>query len=292
MLTLLILGGLLPLQPGVESPQDCGDWCENPGIGLSRQRVLELAEQYPPENSGPPESPTHWYVYARPMDCPGNSPENPDEVACDFAMNYCEENVPDSSGPRTVVYRQAHDESGAIGSWGRIDPTCYTAQVPPRSGQAPEGVTIEMIVEHFNLTPFSIPQLAMQPPDDRTLVRLPVYYQANFPEEGFEPGEIETVTLVGDEVRIRPTLETLSYDFGDGAVLTDTVSLGGPYPSGDVSHAYESAGAYTASLQITFGGEYSINGGPWLTVPAEQTLDAGSRDLQVFTSVNRLTGDD
>lgn len=265
---------------------------EDPGVLLSLRKVQALADNYPPENSGPPEAPTHWYEYVAVIACDGNTVDDPNRVMCPEVFEFCERFEPGSTGPQSRIYHRIVDESGATGGWVLEGATCFTRQVPERSGQPAEGVTIEMIIEQFNLTPFSIPTLAMQPPDDRTLVTLPVYFQAAFPDEGYEPGEIETVEMLGDEVRIRPTLQNFTYDFGDGTTLTDTLSLGGPYPTGDVTNTYDTAGSYTASLTVTFGGEYSINGEPWQTIPADQTLDAGTRELQVFTSRNHLTGND
>ncbi len=145
-----------------------------------------------------------------------------------------------------------------------------------------------MIIEQFHQTDFAPPQALMQPPDNRTLVNLPVYYQLAWPEEGFEPQEIDTTDLAGFSVRIRPTLQDVTYSFGDGSSEGPTTSLGGPYPTGDITHTYLSKGSVNPSISVTYGGEVSVDGDDWQTIDASVAIDGPAVPLEVLTSRNRL----
>lgn len=145
-----------------------------------------------------------------------------------------------------------------------------------------------MIIEQFYAMEFAAPGIIMQPPDNQTLVTLPVYFEVVWPEEGFEPQEVDETTLANRQVRIRPVLQDVTYDFGDGTAEGPTTSLGGPYPSGDISHAYESDGDVSPSVSVTYGGEVSVDGGAWQSIDASVTIDGPPEPLEVLASRNRL----
>lgn len=88
-----------------------------------------------------------------------------------------------------------------------------------------------MILEQFHRTQFALPTMSIEPPDGRTVVNLPVFYELIWPEAGFEPDEVDTTEIVGHEVRIRPTLDSANYHFGDGSSSGPTGFLGGPHPA-------------------------------------------------------------
>lgn len=225
------------------------------------------------------------------IDCVGNTPDNPEEVLCGRAVTYCEENVPGSSGPYSIIYRRVADESGALSGWERVGPTCFTPQVPARSGEGVPELTEAMVVEQFHRTQFSLPTASLEPPDNRVLVNLPVYYELVWPEQGFAPQEIDTVDILGYAVRIRPTLSSVTYHFGDGSSEGPTTSLGGGYPNGDITHEYVQAGDVAPHITVVYGGEYSVNGSAWATIPGTATIEGPSRPLEVLTSTNRLYED-
>ncbi|QFG68068.1 hypothetical protein [Ornithinimicrobium pratense] len=145
-----------------------------------------------------------------------------------------------------------------------------------------------MILERFHRTDFALPEMVIQPPDGQTLVNLPVYFQLSWPEAGFEPGEVDTTTIVGHEVRIRPTLAGVTYHTGDGASVGPTTSLGGPYPTGDITHEYSRAAQVTPYISVEYGGEVSVDGGAWSVIPGSATVEGPGSPLQVLTSENRL----
>ncbi|WP_139720474.1 hypothetical protein [Serinicoccus chungangensis] len=155
-----------------------------------------------------------------------------------------------------------------------------------------EELTEAMIIEQFHRTQFALPQTVMEPPGNRTLVNLPVYFELAWPEGGFQPQEVDVTTLIGHEVRIRPTLVGATYVTGDGTVIGPTTSLGGPYPGGDITHEYGSAADVGPYISVEYGGEVSVDGGEWSTIPSTVTIDGPATPLEVLTSTNRLYSND
>ncbi len=264
----------------------CGE--EGGGVytGFTRQQTVGLSDAYPPGVNITTE-PTAWFEYVAVFSCAGNTPNNPTDVLCGEAIIYCQNLAPGSPGPYALVYRRIIEPGQPDGPWQPAGFTCFTTSVPARSGQ-PAELTDAMIEEQFHQTDFALPEAVMQPPDNRTLVNLPVYYQLAWPEEGFEPQEIDTTELAGFSVRIRPTLQDVTYHFGDGSSEGPTQSLGGPYPEGDITHTYVSKGAVTPSISVTYGGEVSVEGRSWQNIGASVTIDGPAVPLEVLTSRNRL----
>ncbi len=286
---LLLASIGMPLSP--TDPPCRGAQCEIDGdgvaVGLTKQQTQALAASYPTGST--PDSPTQWYDYVAVIDCiPPNSPERPRLEICGFAVTYCEENVPESFGPRSIIYRRAADDSGPLEDWAPVAPTCWTDSVPPRSGEPAEELTEAMIVEQFHRTDFALPQAVIEPPDGATLVNLPVYFELAWPDAGFAPAEVDTTTLAGHEVRIRPTLVGATYVTGDGTSIGPTTSLGGGYPDGDITHEYTTAAEVSPYISVEYGGEVSVDGGSWSTIPSTAVIDGPSAPLQVLQSRNRL----
>ncbi len=145
-----------------------------------------------------------------------------------------------------------------------------------------------MIQSEWSFTPFAAPQMSIQPVKNRTLVNLPTYFAASWPQDGYAPGEVRTVTLLGHSVGIKPILKSNIFDYGDGTTSGPTTSMGGTWPSGDIRHSYENAGAFTTSVRTTYGGQYSIDGGDWIDLPGTTVVTGPAEPLQVLTSTNRL----
>ena len=69
------------------------------------------------------------------------------------------------------------------------------AECRPR-GRPP--LTMAMIQDAFNHTPWAKPQISTQPQGDVTLVGLDTFYKVNWTaEEGFQPGEVDASTRRG-----------------------------------------------------------------------------------------------
>jgi hypothetical protein len=246
-----------------------------------------LAQEFPDTSAIRDGDPSSWYEYRVIIACEGNYPDDPSETACAAALAACTALDPDAPGPHHWIFRRVVTADGSVSTWSRYGHTCFPAAVPTRSGEEP-GLTEAMIVEQFHRTDFALPQVVLQPSDNRALVNLPVFFELAWPEAGFEPQEVDTTVLVGREVRIRPTLQDATYIFGDGSSHGPTSSLGGPYPDGDVTHTYTAASTVNPSIEVTYGGEVSVDGADWTVIPASVTIAGPAVPLEVLTSRNRL----
>ncbi len=169
--------------------------------------------------------------------------------------------------------------------------TCFPERDARAVGVAPRPrVTLAMIRAAWRDTPFAKPMAVIQPPGNRTLVNIPTYFQASWPVMGYAPQEVNTVTLLGQRVRIRPTLEHFTYSYGDGQTLR-TTSAGGGYPDGDVQHTYVKKGIRTVRIDATYGGEFSLDGGEWTPIAGTVTIQGPTQQLTVLTAKNRLLVD-
>jgi len=144
------------------------------------------------------------------------------------------------------------------------------------------------ILAAFHNTAWAKPAVHVQPEGNVTLVTLPTYFEVTWPTAGFQPGEIDSTTLLGNGVRIRPTVKGYSYVFGDGTESGPTLSPGGSYPDGDITHAYAKAGIYDSHIDITYGGEFSVAGGSWIPIPDTVTVAGPIQPLTVRTARARL----
>ncbi|MDO5741226.1 MAG: hypothetical protein Q4P07_13870 [Ornithinimicrobium sp.] len=245
-----------------------------------------MAESYPPGSSA--DNPTSWYEYVAVIACHQNSPAQPKLEICQQAIDYCQQNAPDSPGPYAIIHRRLADDTGPLSGWQSVAPTCFTPSVPARSGEPAVELTEAMIVEQFHRTDFALPEAVIQPPGGKTLVNLPVYFELAWPAAGFEPQEVDTTTIVGHQVRIRPTLVGITYLTGDGATIGPTTSMGGPYPDGDINHEYTTRAQVNPSISVEYGGEVSVNGGGWRAIPSSATIEGPPVPLEILTSKNRL----
>jgi hypothetical protein len=289
----LLAMAFVPLQ--ADSPR-CGTggfFCDLAGEGIyvgSAQQGVSLADEYPDGPIEPGVNPSSWYEYRVIIACQGNYPDDPSEAACAAALAACAALDPQAPGPHHWIFRRVVAADGTTSAWSRYGHTCFPAAVPTRSGAEP-GLTEAMIIEQFHRTEFAEPRVVLQPVDNKALVNLPVYFELDWPEAGFSPDEVDTTTLVGREVRIRPTLQDVTYVFGDGEAHGPTTSLGGPYPDGDITHIYRVADAVNPSISVTYGGEVSVDGAAWTPIPASVTIDGPATPVEVLTSRNRLYSD-
>ena len=277
-LTLLVL-------PAVRAAADVGGKLRHDGIktGVTRT-VLDRAKSGLEIKSGKPDKRS--FQYTSVYDCPSNGPSNQDlDLPCNGSTQACAGNTPEQGqGPRLRLYRREIDARGmGITGWQPLGTTCSPELVPgkPAVGLGP-------ILAAFHNTPFAEPAVHIQPEGNITLVTLPTYFAVTWPKAGFQPGEVDTVTLLGHRVQIRPTIEGYTYLFGDGTSFGPTTSPGGRYPNGDITHAYPKAGTYDTHIALTYGGEFSFDGTAWLTIPGTATVEGPTQAVTVKTAHARL----
>lgn len=199
---------------------------------------------------------------------------------CEAAIRECANNTPEQGlGPANRIFRQA--EGSDI--WEFRGVTCF----PNLVDDGPE-LTMAMILEAFHDTAFAVPEVTTQPKGDVTLVTLPTYYQVVWPDAGYAPNEIDTTTLLGFQVDIRPRLDSITYHFGDGETEGPTRDEGGPYPTGNVIHEYTAKGSYQARADVVYGGQFRVNGGAWADIPGTASISGAETTVTVRESRARL----
>ena len=225
------------------------------------------------------------YEYVTILACGNNTVTSTVEVGCTSAYQTCTDaNAP---GPYSIIFRRLLiPEPDVTKVWERVGTTCWPNAVP--NNTARPQLTMAMIKSQWEHTPFAKPTVATQPVGGATLVTLPVYFQLRYPAAGFQPNEINTVTLLGHQVRIKPTFKHNVFTFGDGSTSGTTQSGGGTYPDGDIKHAYDKRGRYTTSVATTYGGQYSVDGGGWADIPGAITVSGPTSTIEVVTTKNEL----
>jgi hypothetical protein len=79
-----------------------------------------------------------------------------------------------------------------------------------------------------------------------------------------------------------------TYVFGDGESFGPTPSPGGIYPNGDITHIYPKRGVYPTRIDVTYGGEFRVDEGDWITIPDTVTVTGPDQLLTVKTAHARL----
>ena len=141
-----------------------------------------------------------------------------DDLLCGNVSAQCDPTNPNiGPGPLTRVLRRELDPgTGApAGPYEVVGLTCFPDGIP----QGKKTLGLAQIIRAFNETKFAKPQTRLQPKGNVTLVTLPVFFEVAWPAAGYQPQEVDAVTLLGYAVRIRPTLEHFSYVFGDGTYV-------------------------------------------------------------------------
>ena len=251
-------------------------------VTLDAKEVRSLRKPPPAQNKT-----IKAYEFRSVVDCEFNTVTDPTEFYCPRAMGYCLQFEPGTTGPLIQIWRrEVYVGSKKPGPWKLVGRTCHTDLVP----SAPV-LSMAQILSAFRRTPFAKPRVHIQPEGNETLVTLPTYFETTWPAEGFQPGEVDTADpaqMLGHRVRIRPTATSYTYTFGDGTHLGPTDSPGGTYPDGDVTHTYDKAGSYPTRISVTYGGEFSIDGGQWIRIPATATVTGPTQPLRVRIANNRL----
>jgi hypothetical protein len=254
------------------------------GVDVTKT-VLNRASKGLDLQTGEPDKRVFEYTSA--TACQSSTPGGANaDVPCVGAIQACAGNTPQQGqGPQVRLYRRELDPSGKPlkPQWQLIGTTCLPELVP-----GTRVLGMGKILDAFHNTAWAKPTTHTQPEGNVTLVTLATYFQVRWPTTGYQPGEIDTTTLLGNQVRIRPTAQSYTYLFGDGTSTGPTTSPGGTYPDGNITHAYPKAGTYNSHIDITYGGEFSVDGGPWIPIPDTVTITGQPQPVTVKTAHARL----
>lgn len=248
--------------------------CNNEGKGfLVAKDMLKLSGGHV---AGTPQQ---FYDYGISPYCGGVAPEEPGGVECTVMKIYCDDKP--GNGPAVWVFQRRINPDTP---WERQGYTCYPNLIPGK-------VDMDAIAAAFHRTTLATPALHIQPEHNLTLVTLPTYFELEWPKAGFQPDELDVLNprdWFGMTVTVRPTLDSVTYDYGDGATSGPTTSPGGPYPTGDIVHSYPSAGTYTVRADAVYRGYVSIDESDWIEIPGTVAIPGTPEELRVTTARNHL----
>ena len=182
-----------------------------------------------------------------------------------------------------MLYEILARPAGSTQPWQPIGTTCFADHVP---GTGPV-LSIGQILDAFHTTPWASARINTQPAGNTTLVALPTFFMIDWSTEGYQPGEIDTLDparMLGLRVQIRPAVDHYTYVFGDGTTFGPTPSTGGPWPGGDITHAYPKPGSYHTRVDTTFTGQFRVNDGPWTQIPDTITIPGPPTTVTVKTA--------
>lgn len=264
-------------------------------FGMSAAQLRELGSKV---RGGVAASATGpWWEYAATSYCNFLPPGQVDgDVSCTQAWTVCTRGADDpaAGGPAVHVWGrlvnaagEPVDEAGvpvAGDGWQRVGFTCLP-QLVPGAGNV---LTMADVLRQFHDTPFAKAEVSVQPVGGVTLVNLPTYFEAAWRSEGFGPGEVDATVLVGRAVEIRPRVKHVEFFFGDGTTSGPTTSLGGPYPDGDIVYTYRTASRVQVRADVTYGGEFRVDGGEWMEIPGTARVVGVPFALRVAEAKARL----
>jgi hypothetical protein len=178
--------------------------------------------------------------------------------------------------------------SRRVGSGDRWVKSGFACRSPQQVQAATPGVTRAMVARAFARVRFAHPRVHVQPEGDVTLVNLATYFAVEWPVQGYEPGEVASVDLLGRMVRLRPRAVSYTYWFGDGGRFGPTSDAGGSFPTGRVRHVYRRTGRVPVRVDVAYSGEYSLSGGPWQPIDLTVPVTGQSHSVQVKQARARL----
>ncbi|WP_406830238.1 hypothetical protein ABEG17_14755 [Pedococcus sp. KACC 23699] len=203
---------------------------------------------------------------------------NSDTVAgeatnCSYAMTACSFRNPPSD--EIFYWVQSRPRAATNAPWTTVDSLCGLDDAPPGVPAPPAIPTMGQIQTAFKQLPFSKPRVTIQPAGNVTLVNLPTYYRATWPDDdGLQPGEVSTpVKLLSWSVEFKIAPRSYQFHYGDGSTSGAVTDAGGVYPDGKIRHTYSKtheAAKVTVDSRLT--GQYRVNGGPWTDINAVADL--------------------
>ncbi|MBS2936566.1 hypothetical protein KDN32_02280 [Nocardioides sp. J2M5] len=141
----------------------------------------------------------------------------------------------------------------------------------------------DLVIEAFQALDWKPSELTVQPKNGKTLVNL----KTNFFTTNTDVSSIP-VQLIRARVVVSARPIAYRWNFGDGSSIT-TSSPGAPYPSLDVSHAYDRTDEVVVSVDTQYGdASFTVNGGPPEAIPSTIWVDGATQDLAIVEALPQL----
>ncbi|GAA1998047.1 PKD domain-containing protein [Nakamurella flavida] len=142
------------------------------------------------------------------------------------------------------------------------------------------------MAEVFLTLPLALPDIKTNPPAPAcTVVNIENTFYLDPPS-----AEAQTVDILGTPVTIYPAVENYTFTYGDGTSHT-TTDPGEPYPDTTNTHTYTQAGTYSASVTVTWTGEWEAPGIPRGPIPGTAQTTSAPTTLYTHTYRTQLLDD-
>lgn len=189
-----------------------------------------------------------------------------ERMNCSYAATACRYRNPPSDD---LLYRLESRPTGSGGAWTRVQDMCGLDEAPAQAAPPPPVPSFGQIQMAFRRLPFSKPTVRVEPRGNVTLVNLPTYFEAVWPQdEGLEPGEVsQPVQLLSWSVEFKIASRSYNFHYGDGTSSGPVADAGGGHPEGTVRHVYPRANpAASVSVDAQLTGQFRVNGGEWTDI--------------------------
>jgi len=205
-----------------------------------------------------------------------------------LAESFCAQAVQACSGtpdPHDVLYWRftlpSQTGAGPHGLWLLTGQACIGA------GQVAAVAALPALtLEDFQRLPLPPGTAHVQPDRGWALINVATNVYVNAP-----PVTLHT-SLLGFGVEVKATPVRYRWTFGEGPAsqALETTDPGGAYPAMTTTHTYEAPGAYRITLTTFYTGEYSVDGGPWLTVDGQAHVDTPPIPIELIEARTHLVG--
>ena len=209
--------------------------------------------------------------------------------ACKQVFNDCALNAIGRQPVDPFVTTKAELQQSPGHVWTMIGENCNARTSRPQLTPLLVRQQVEKLVPH--------PGIGVAPPGGRTLVNLQTVLWADTPADR----RLGTVRLLGIyRVALRVHVQQVLWDFGDGTSAR-TGSPGRPYRAGEhcatvtcpghFGHVFGRTGSMTITSQVSWTGQYSVNGGQWQTIAGAVTGPQAAAEVTVVQARGVLVAD-
>ncbi len=297
LITIGCLGSLIPAAAAKSSPHDCqGSVAVGQGSGSFDRSATQKCGVPPPgpTDASAPVIPAGPVILYRQVDCGPPRVGIPDVVNhqnfCSLVRRDCSVADPKElpTDPHVTTLALLRSDDGGK-TWVYTGAGCTALTARPQVTPLLARQEIEKLVPR--------PGIGVAPPGGKTLVNVQTVLWANTPADR----GLGTVTLLGTyRVALRVQVQQVAWAFGDGVTeIADGPGL--PYRKGEhcttvtcpghFGHVYATTGTMTITEQVTWSGQYSVNGGAWQDVAGAVDGPAATAQVTVVQARGVLVAD-
>ncbi|WP_157103200.1 hypothetical protein [Neomicrococcus aestuarii] len=104
-------------------------------------------------------------------------------------------------------------------------------------------------------------------------------------------------TVLGQPVRVRAVPIEYIWNYGDGTTRRTYKSgeavAGDPFDvQTETSHQFEETGTFPINLTTVYTGQFSVNGGPWISINGVARVDSAPESMTVWKTKRSLVAED